>query len=130
MLSTFLVNEVLDHIFGAGNRDYTAPAVISVGLSTADPTEDGSGIAEPSGNNYSRATTAHTDWTTASSKAISNANQVDFATPSGAWGTITHFFLHDGTNFLGSGALTSSVAPAAGQSVYFAAGDLNVEVDA
>jgi len=129
MLSTYLVNELLDHAFGAGNRNFSAPATISVGLSTADPTEDGSGISEPSGNNYSRVATAHTDWDTASDKIIDNTSQIDFPTPSGSWGECTHFFLHDGTNYLGGDSLNTSVSPVNGQSVYFAAGALKVRID-
>jgi len=48
--SNYWENKILDHIFGKGSY---APPTIYVGLSTADPTDDGSGLAEPSGNAYS-----------------------------------------------------------------------------
>ena len=44
-------NEILDHLFGKGS--YTPPT-IHVGLSTADPGDDGTGLSEPSGNGYGR----------------------------------------------------------------------------
>jgi hypothetical protein len=50
--SNYLENELLDHVFGAAA--YSAPATLYVGLSTADPTDDDSGLAEPSGNGYAR----------------------------------------------------------------------------
>jgi hypothetical protein len=39
-------NEILDHLFGKGS--YTPPTIY-VALSTADPTDAGTGIAQPSG---------------------------------------------------------------------------------
>jgi hypothetical protein len=50
--SNYLENKLLDHAFR--NTSYTPPSAVYVALSTADPGEDGSTIAEPSGNNYAR----------------------------------------------------------------------------
>ncbi|KKL18933.1 hypothetical protein LCGC14_2470590, partial [marine sediment metagenome] len=63
-------NKVLDHI--VGKTSFTMPTAY-VGLSTADPLDDASGLAEPSGNNYARVTTSGSDWDAAASGATANA---------------------------------------------------------
>ena len=125
----FWENEILDHVFGKGS--YTPPTIY-VGLSTADPTDDGSGIAEPSGNGYARVQTAAGDWAAASGGAISNANDIVFPEATGSWGTIAYFFLSDastGGNMLAHGSLGTSKAIGSGDTPKFAAGDLDVSLD-
>jgi hypothetical protein len=73
-------NEILDHLFGKGS--YTPPTIY-VGLSTADPFDDASGLAEPSGNSYARVATSGADWNTASGGTIDNANELTFPQASG-----------------------------------------------
>lgn len=127
--SNYLENELLDHLFGKGA--YTPPTIY-VGLSTADPGEDASGLAEPSGGSYARVSTSGSDWNAAASGALSNANEISFPEATASWGTITHFALFDAAtagNMLGSGALTSSQAVASGNTVSFQAGDLDVTLD-
>lgn len=126
--SDALANEILDHIFGAGNRDYTPPANIFIALSTADPGATGASMAEPSGNGYARVSTDDTDWTTAASRTLSNNGTIAFPAATGSWGTITHFALFtasSGGTFLGSGALSASKAIDDGDTAQFAAGDLD-----
>lgn len=125
----YLEDEILDHIFGCGTRDYTSPTNIYVALSTADPTDDGSGMAEPSGDGYARVSTDGTDWSVSSGGAVANATAITFPESTDSWGTITHFGLYDAStsgNFLAGGALTSSQAVASGKIVRFAIGDLDV----
>jgi hypothetical protein len=127
--SDYWENEILDHIFGKG--DYTPPTIY-VGLSTADPLDDGSGLAEPSGNGYARVQTSTGDWTTASGGAIDNANDITFSEATGSWGTITHFGLFDaasGGNLLAHGTLSQSKSITTGDTAKFAAGDLDVSLD-
>ena len=122
-------NEILDHIFGKGS--YTPPTIY-VGLSTADPTDDGSGLAEPTGNAYARVSTLAADWNVASGGALDNANDITFSEATGSWGTITHFALFDaatGGNMLAHGALIASKAIGSGDTAKFAAGDLDVSLD-
>jgi hypothetical protein len=83
--SDLLVLEMLDHTMG--NGVYTAPT-ISVGLSTSTPADAGTGITEPSGNNYGRVTVA--TWNASSGGASANTGDIDFPTPSGSWGLITY----------------------------------------
>jgi len=122
----FWEDEVLDHLFGKGS--YTPPTIY-VALSTADPTDDGSGVAEPSGNGYARVETAGSDWDAASGGATANANAITFPEASGAWGTISHFALYDAAtngNMLAHGALDSSEVVTTGQTPRFSAGALDV----
>ena len=127
----FWEQEVLDHIFNKGA--YTAPTIY-VGLSTADPLDDASGNAEPSGNGYTRVTTAAGDWNAATGAGlIDNLNSLDFPTATGAgWGTCTHFTLWDAAtvgNMLAHGTLGASKTIDAGDTPSFAAGDLDVSLD-
>ncbi len=122
-------NEILDHLFDKGS--YTPPTIY-VGLSTADPTDDASGLAEPSGNSYARAATAGADWNVASGGTIDNANDITFPEASGSWGTITHFALFDaasGGNMLAHGSLSVSKSISSGDIAKFAAGDLDISLD-
>lgn len=128
----YLENELLDHVFGCGSRNFTAPTNVFVALSTADPGEDGSGLAEPSGGSYARVSTGSAAWNVASGGVVNNASAVTFPQATAAWGTITHVALYDaasGGNLLASGALTSSKAVASGDTVEFAAGQLSISLD-
>jgi len=128
-MSNYLENKVLDHIFGKSS--YTPPTIY-VGLSTADPLDDGSGLAEPSGGSYARVETAASDWSAASDGTISNAGEIAFPQATGDWGTITHFALFDAAtsgNMLYHGSLTTSKNPTSGDTASFAAGDLTITQD-
>lgn len=127
--SNYLENELLDHLFGKGSY---SPPTIYVALSTGDPLDNGSGLAEPSGNGYARDQTDGTDWNVASGGAIDNANAIVFSEATGNWGTITHFALMDaasGGNLLVHGALSTSKSIDSGDTAEFAAGDLDVLLD-
>ena len=122
-------NEILDHLFGKGS--YTPPT-IHVGLSTADPGDNGTGLNEPGGNGYARVATSAADWNSASGGALDNANAIEFLQATGSWGTITHFALFDastGGNMLAHGTLIQSKAISSGDTARFAAGDLDVSLD-
>jgi hypothetical protein len=127
--SNFWELEILDHIFGKGA--YTPATNIFIALSTADPTDSGSGIAEP-GSNYARKSTAPADWDAAASGALDNANAITFVEATGSWGTITHFALFDhltAGNMLAHGALGTPQTIESGGTASFAAGDLDVSLD-
>jgi len=122
-------NEILDHLFGKGS--YTPPTIY-VGLSTADPTDDASGLAEPSGGSYARVATAGADWNVASGGAIDNTNDITFPEATGNWGTITHFVLFDAAsagNMLAHGSVSASKTIGSGDTAKFAAGDLDITLD-
>jgi hypothetical protein len=127
--SDYWENEILDHVFGKGSY---APPTIYVALSTADPTDDGSGMAEPSGNGYARVQTQASDWNAASSGSLDNANDITLPEATGNWGTISYFALFDaasGGNMLAHGALSESKSIGTGDTAKFAAGDLDVSLD-
>jgi len=91
--STALENLILDHIFNTSA--FTVPeAAPKVALSTADPTEDGSGLSEPGGGGYARVQTAAADWSAASVGSLHNDNAISFGTATASWGTLSHFALY------------------------------------
>jgi len=127
--SNYLELKLLDHVLKT--TSYTVPTNIYIALSTAAPTDTGSAIAEPSGNNYAR--TVCNSWATAASRSTSNAAGVTFPAASGSWGTIAHYAVFDassGGNFLGHGALTIPNSVVSGNVVTFAIGAIVVSFNA
>lgn len=122
----YLEGKLLDHLFSVAS--YTAPSTY-VGLSTADPADDASGLAEPAGSAYARVLNAA--WSRTANE-VDNDNDITFPTATGAWGTVTHGCLFDAAsagNLLLSFALDSSKAIVNGDTVKFAAGQFNVTLD-
>lgn len=123
--SDYAENKVLDHI--VGKTSFTMPSVW-VALYTAIPSDSGGGT-ECTGGSYARKSTAGADWTAASGGATSNANAITFITPTGSWGTATHFGLFDAAttgNLLAWAPLTTPQAIGTGNTVSFAVGDLDI----
>lgn len=128
-LSDYIENKILDHLLR--NTAYTQLSHLYVGLSTVDPTDDGSGLAEPSGNGYSRVEVD--DWDDASGRHIQNSGLISFPEATGDWGTITHFAVFDaltGGNMIAYGTLSTFKDVDDGGSVYFEAGRINITVSA
>jgi hypothetical protein len=132
--SDYLETHLLNAVFGTGT--FTEPANIYVSLHTADPTDAGSGT-EASGGGYARVSTATngTDWTV-TGNAATNGVAVTFPVSTGAISSgsaLTHFGLWDAStagNLLYAGALgTSRTVSAAGVTLSFAAGDIDVTED-
>jgi len=141
-MSDYLENKLVDHLF---RGQAFANPVLYVGLLTAAPSDAGGG-SEVSGNNYARvkaaagASQALVDWagtqstgsTTASSGtggATSNNAPVNFPTPSGNWGTVTHFGIYDAAtagNLLFHGALTIAKTINQSDTVTFPAATLSI----
>jgi hypothetical protein len=118
-------NKVLDHV--VGKTSFTMPSVW-IALFTAAPSDTGGGT-EATGGSYARKSTAGADWAAASGGATSNANAITFVTPTGSWGTITHFALMDAAttgNMLAWGPLTTPQAVGTGNTVSFAVGELDI----
>ena len=129
VFSDYWENMILNHIFGKSS--YTPPTIY-VGLSTADPADDGSGLAEPSGNGYTRVQTSASDWNTASNGLVDNASNITFAQATGNWGMITHFALFDAAttgNMLAHGALSQSKSITESDTARFETGDLAISLD-
>jgi len=120
-LSNYAENVVLDLLMAM---------VASVGLSTADPGEDGSGLAEPSGMGYSRRAVTAADWNAAASGSVTNANKIEFLQATNNWGTLTHLVLFDSSgNMLGSNALDLPAIVVGGDYPKFEAGELTINAD-
>jgi hypothetical protein len=127
--SDYWQNRILDHIFGKGS--YTPPTIY-VGLSTAEPTDDGSGLSEPSGNGYARVQTSASDWNAAANGSLDNAGSIIFAQASGNWATITHFALFDAAtagNMLAYGQLSQPTSISQSDTARFEAGDVQISLD-
>ena len=130
-LSNALEASILDHLFGLAT--WTAPANLYVGLSTADPLDDGSGLAEPTDNNYARVQCdPGSDRWARSGNTVDNVSAIIFNTSSGAWGTISHvcFFLAStGGIPLWSFALSEATVVGSGVAPRYAAGTLDTNLD-
>lgn len=124
-LSDDLELELLDHVLKTGA--YSVPTNIYVALSTADPLDDESGIAEPSGGSYARV--VMNAWDAAASRATENTNKISFPQATGNWGTITHWAIYDaitGGNFLAHGDFAASKTCPAGTNLYVDVGAIDV----
>lgn len=124
--SNYLENALLDHMLGG--PDYTRPATVYFALYTTGPTDAGGGT-EVSGGNYSRVAVTNnaTNFPAASGGSKSNGTAIIFPTPSGSWGTVTHWGVFDassGGNLLRYGALTVTKTVDPGDQVSFPPGDL------
>jgi len=121
-LSDAYANTMLDTAFAG---------TVYIALSTTTPTNTGTNVTEPSGNNYSRVAILTSYWAAAASRSKSNSAAVVFPEASGSWGTVTHFALYSaatGGTFLGWSALTNSRSVTAGLSPVFAVGALVVTI--
>ena len=126
--SDYAEGKVLDHVFGLAA--FTQPTLY-LAVSTADPTDAGTGAAEPSGNGYARVATAPADWTR-TDNVVENANELAFPEATGSWGTLTHFAVYDassGGNLIIHGTLTTAKAIAANETLRFPAGNLTFTLD-
>lgn len=138
-MSDFLENALVDQLF----RGQSAPSTgtLYVGLLTSAPSDSGGG-SEVSGNNYARVSVASSlaNWagtqgagTTVASSGTSgqtsNNGAITFPTPSGTWGTVTHFGIYDAAssgNLLFYGALTIAKTINQSDTVTFPAGSLSI----
>lgn len=137
-VSNSVENAWLDKVFRGTALPFDTDELY-VGLSTADPTDAGSGIAEPSGNGYTRSANVFNAFTAASSRATQNSGTITFPTASGSWGTISHWFICDdvsnvnwGTDvyLIAHGQLAVSKAVVSGNTPSIAAGQIVISVGA
>ena len=121
-MSAYLKNELLDAVINAGSFAVTT---VYVSLHTADPST--SGANEVTGGSYARQTAS---FGAASGGAGSNDAQVEFTLMPSC--TITHVGLWDAVtagNWLWGGALAASKVVNSGDTVRFATGDLDVDLN-
>lgn len=131
---------MLNSLFGKTSNFGTLSSVptLHVALSSSTPAEDGSNVTEPSAGSYARVQTAAGDWnaaTLADPSLIDNLNAVTFPTATATWLAgvdLTHFVVYDAAtngNAIMFGTLTVAKPVTSGDTISFAAGDLNVTLD-
>lgn len=129
-----LREDLLDEVFGGQN--FVPPANLYVGLSTTLPNDTGTGITEPLAlDGYARVLVVNnlTNWNAAIGGLKDNAVNFEFPEATGAWGTITHFFIATAATGTGSvvvawGTLTASKVVSSGDTARFQAGDLDIQL--
>lgn len=129
--SNYLENVILDHMLGG--PDYVRPATVYISLYTVAPT-DGGGGTEVSGPGYTRVTVTNnaTNWPAAAGGVKSNGTVITFPLPTGSWGNVVSFGIHDalsGGNLLRYGALAVPKTIDTGDEVTFPIGDLDCTED-
>lgn len=129
---------VLNSVFGnTSNFGALASAPdLHLAASTTAPAEDGTNFTEPGGGvGYARVDVANTDFnaaTLADPSVVDNSGVIAFPQATGSWGTITHVGLFDALtagNLVAFYALSSSKAIESGDTLQFAAGDLDLDLD-
>lgn len=113
-----------------GETVYTHPDQW-MALSTADPLDDNSGIAEPGSGAYARVQV--TAWDAAALRLTANTSLITFPQATGAWGTITHWAIFDAAtvgNQLAHGSLDVSKSVVNGNTPSFAAGEIEIKFNA
>jgi hypothetical protein len=130
-LSDYVEKKLLDHVLHTA--DWAQETNLYVGLSTADPLDDASGIAEPAHASYNRIN--HDSWDVAASRSTENSGTISFDEAEASWGTITHFFVCNhldndtwGTNveLIAHGLLSASKAIGIGDNASFQDGAITV----
>jgi hypothetical protein len=132
-LTDSLETSLINHLFRG--TAYTAPSTWYVGLLTAGCSDSAAGT-EVSGGSYARVGVASGtgNWaaTSGGNGTTSNVNAITFTTPTGSWGTVTHFGLYDAAsagNLLVCQSLTTSKTINSGDTVSFPAGQLTFQID-
>lgn len=127
-LTDFAETEMLDHILKVGL--YSPPATIYLGLSTADPTDDGSGWANPTYTGYGRKAIT---FAAAAARAIAQTGAVTFDPCTAGSSVITHYGLWDAEtngNLMAHGALNASKTIVAGNTPSVASGQVTITFSA
>jgi hypothetical protein len=133
-MTDYTENALINHFFRSDT--FAKPTVLAIALFTSATGDDGSGT-EVSGAGYARATRnpSDTNWLATSGVDGHTENDltIQFPTPTGDWGTVTHFAIYDsasGGNMLFHEALTTPLyIPNGSAAPTFAAGALQVTFD-
>jgi len=122
-------NAILDKMFG---RTAWADVTIWVGLSTEDPSDSGSNIAEPTAASYGRQEASTSAWCDATAGEIDNVAAIEFTTAVQSWCTISYVTFHDAStsgNMLGWAALNTARDVTVGDALRFPVGGLVITQD-
>jgi hypothetical protein len=130
-LNQYTQKKVLDHILKTSSYSPPAGAALALGLSTADPGEDGAGWTNPTYTGYAR---KNITFGAAGSRVIAQNAVVTFDPCSGGTSTVTHWGLWDqiaaGGNLLAYGALSASKVIVTGNTPSVASGQVTVTFSA
>lgn len=133
-LSNWLEARVMDFIFKNNSLGWTSPGnSLYVALFTSGAgLEEGTLTNEISGGSYARVQVPAADWTRTNNVVV-NANDIDWAVATGAWGTITHGAIIDSAsgagNILWHGALAAPKSIGVDDQFRILAGDLEATID-
>jgi hypothetical protein len=119
--SNYLENKIFEHVYRGVT--YTSPALVYASLYTNNPGEANTGT-EVTGGSYARQIVT---FTAPTDGVGNNTTAVVFPTATAAWGTVTHYALHDapsGGNMLSYAPLASSQVVNSGQVVVFTIGSI------
>ena len=89
---TGLADSILDWLFRA--QALSQPTHVKIALSTSTPADAGTGITEPSGNNYSQPNFDTWNAAAGNPEAATNNGTITMPSPSGSWGLITYAVLY------------------------------------
>lgn len=126
-LSDYAEALILDWMMTTGSA--TRPTAWYVALFTGAPSDSGGGT-EVSGSGYARQAVAF-DAAASPAGTTTNSADVSFTADGGSFGTVSHLGIFDALttgNLLWHGALTTSKAVADGDTLLFAAGNIDLTV--
>lgn len=93
MNTTYFLNCASGNLFGT-KKTPAIPANYYIGLSTTEPSIDGTGVNEPyKSAGYARV--ALTMLSEPTSGVVTNTQAINFNESTASWGTITHFVIYD-----------------------------------
>jgi len=121
-------NEILDHILQTGS--YSPAATVYLGLSTADPTDAGSGWADPTYTGYARKAIA---FGAAASRRITQNADVTFDPCTAGSSTVSHWGIWSavsGGTLLAYGAFSTPKSIVAGNTPKVVSAEIYVEFSA
>lgn len=127
-LNDYTEKKVLDHLLKTAS--YSPPGTVYLGLSTADPTEDGSGFTNPTYTGYARKPIT---FAAAANRAIAQTGVVTFDPCTVGSSVVTHWGLFDALttgNCLAYGALGASKTVVVGNTPSVASGQVTVTFNA
>lgn len=129
MNTTYFLNLVSGNVFGS-QKTPAVPTKYYLGLSSAAPSLDGSGVVEPGeGTGYARVEL--TSLSAPLNGVVTNTAAIDFAESTAEWGTMTHFVIYDALtegNLLMYGELSASRKVEAATIMTIKLGSLNLSV--
>jgi hypothetical protein len=119
-------NAAINHLHGTA---YTPAATLYLALSTADPSNDDTGLTEPSGT-YARQAIS---FNAASGRQIENTADITFPEAEASWGDVTHWAVCDAQtagNVLARGQFDGTKTVSAGIAPKIYAGDIWIAISA